>query len=94
MSIRRDYFFVPSYDSIVLVWITTEVSPRWRYCASLVITRVTLQDESPTAAPMAVSAAIVAAMMIFEIRFICACVILKVYNCTTLIEKCAAKVQK
>ena len=43
---------------MVLVWIVTEVSPRWKNSDRLVMVRTTLQDESPNAAPSAVSAAI------------------------------------
>ena len=36
-------FFDASYDSMVRVWMTTEVSPFCQYCDWVVTTRVTLQ---------------------------------------------------
>ena len=54
---------------MVLVWIVTEVSPRWKNSDRLVMVRTTLQELSPNAAPSAVSAAISTDRMILMICF-------------------------
>ncbi len=51
-------FFLALYDSMVLVWIMTAVSPRVRDLLSVVMVRVTLQEVSPIAIATAVTVAI------------------------------------
>ena len=52
---------------MVLLWMMAEVSPRCQYSDLVVTVRVTLQDESPKAAPSAVKAAMSTEMMILMI---------------------------
>ena len=62
-------FFLASYDSTVLVWIMTDVSPFCQYSERLVTVRTTLQEFNPNEVAKAVNAAISTETMIFKIRF-------------------------
>ena len=61
------YFLLASYVSIVLVWMTTDVSAFCQYSLLVVMVRVTLHELNPKAAPSAVSAAINTEMTILMI---------------------------
>ncbi len=63
-------FLEPSYDSTVLVWMTTEVSPRCQASERVVTVRVTLQEESPKPAAKAVRAAMRTETTSFRISFL------------------------
>ena len=63
-------FFDASYVSTVLVWMMTEVSPRWKYSDWFVIVRVTLQELSPSPAANAVNVASSTEITILRISFL------------------------
>ena len=67
MYFKDQSFLLASYVSTVLVWMTTEVSPRCHASLRVVTVRVTLQLVSPNPAANAVKAAISTEMTSFRI---------------------------
>ena len=67
---RANLFVSGAYDSTVLVWMTTEVSPFCHASDRVVTVRVTLQELSPNPAANAVNAAISTEMTSFRISFL------------------------